>query len=97
MESKIIAVCGAPQVGKRTTIEALGRVAGHFSIIRQASETEPNTHLDIVSESIDLHLRARSGSYLHPDSMIPKILTGANKCVETPRGPSKHILFSAVS
>ena len=77
MNSKIVAVCGAPQVGKRTIIEALGMFNGYPNLIRKITETEPNTYLDIVSGSTALHLITRSGSYLRPDSMIPKVLTGA--------------------
>src|SRR5215208_7202382 len=77
MRSKVIAICGAPYVGKSTIIGSIGKHIGQPNLLLQASETGPNARLDVIYNSIKLQFITRSGVYLYPESMIPKILVGA--------------------
>jgi hypothetical protein len=77
MRSKVIAICGAPYVGKSTIMGAIGKYIGQPNLLLQASETEPNARLDVTYDSINLQFTTRSGAYLYPDVMIPQILARA--------------------
>jgi GTPase SAR1 family protein len=77
MSSYKIAICGTPQVGKRTLLMQIGQHTGHKHVNRR-SETEPNAYLTVPHASTDLEFAAGCGSYLNPEPMIQVLLSQAS-------------------
>lgn len=80
MDSYKIAICGTPQVGKRTLLIELGRHTGspHRNVY---SEEQANAFLDVKYQNKTLQFAAGCGTYLHPEPMMRHVLTNASAVI----------------
>lgn len=73
MNTYYIAVCGTPQVGKRTLLNGIADL-NEFEVRGRYHETEPNLFVRGQYQSNTLMFATGSGTYLYLDKMIETLL-----------------------